>query len=39
MGALAIANVNITVWWKFMFKLMIYLFLTTAIFLGVMALL
>ncbi|EEI19455.1 YfcC family protein [Lentilactobacillus hilgardii] len=39
MGALAIANVNITVWWKFMFKLMIYLFLTSAIFLGIMALL
>lgn len=37
MGALAIAHVNITVWWKFMFKLMIYLFIVTALFLGVMA--
>lgn len=39
MGALTIAHVNITTWWKFMFKLMIYLFLATAIFLGVMAIL
>ncbi|MEE8823365.1 hypothetical protein LASUN_09750 [Lentilactobacillus sunkii] len=37
MGALTIAHVNITTWWKFMFKLMVYLFLATAIFLGVMA--
>ncbi|GEP23974.1 YfcC family protein [Lentilactobacillus diolivorans] len=39
MGALAIAHVNITVWWKFMFKLMIYLLITTMIFLSVLALL
>ncbi len=38
MGALAIAHVNITVWWKFIFKLMVYLLITTIIFLAVMTL-
>ncbi|WP_268912502.1 YfcC family protein [Lentilactobacillus sp. SPB1-3] len=37
MGALAIAHVDITVWWKFTFKLMALLLVATAIFLGVMA--
>ncbi|GAY73402.1 arginine/ornithine antiporter ArcD [Lentilactobacillus kosonis] len=37
MGALAIAHVDITVWWKFTFKLMALLLIATAIFLGVMA--
>ncbi|WP_404814653.1 YfcC family protein [Secundilactobacillus malefermentans] len=39
MGALAIAHVNINIWWKWMFKLMIYIFLITAVFLGVAAIL
>ncbi len=38
MGALAIAHVNISVWWKWIAKLMIYLFIVTAVFLGVLAL-
>ncbi|MGV7989188.1 YfcC family protein, partial [Mycobacterium kansasii] len=37
MGALAIAHVNINVWWKFIAKLMIYLFILTCVFLGIMA--
>lgn len=37
MGALAIGHVNITVWWKFITKLMVILFIATAIFLGVLA--
>lgn len=36
LGALAIAHVNITDWWKFMFKLMIYLFISTIAFLAIM---
>lgn len=39
MGALAIAHVNINVWWKFIAKLMIYLFILTCVFLGIMAIL
>lgn len=39
MGALAVAHVNIGVWWKYMLKLMIYLFIATCVFLGVMAIL
>lgn len=38
MGALAIAHVNISVWWKWIAKLMIYLFIVTAVFLGILAL-
>ncbi|KJW13653.1 YfcC family protein [Levilactobacillus spicheri] len=37
MGAMAVAHINISIWWKFMFKLMIYLFIATCVFLGVMA--
>lgn len=36
LGALAIAHVNITDWWKFMFKLMVYLFISTVVFLAAM---
>lgn len=39
MGALAIAHVNVSVWWKWMLKLMIYLFIVTCVFLGVAAVL
>ena len=39
MGALAIAHVNVSVWWKWMLKLMIYLFIITCVFLGVAAVL
>ena len=39
MGALAIAHVNVSVWWKWMLKLMIYLFIVTCVFLGIAAVL
>ena len=39
MGALAIAHVNISIWWKWMLKLMIYLFIVTCVFLGIAAVL
>lgn len=39
MGALAIAHINISVWWKWIAKLMIYLFIVTSVFLGVLAIL
>ncbi len=39
MGALAIAHINVGIWWKWMLKLMIYLFIATCLFLGIAALL
>ena len=39
MGALAIAHINVGIWWKWMLKLMIYLFVATCLFLGIAALL
>ncbi|WP_461244864.1 YfcC family protein [Secundilactobacillus muriivasis] len=39
MGALAIAHIGIGTWWKWIAKLMIYLFITSCIFLGVLAIL
>lgn len=39
MGALAIAHINISTWWKWIAKLMIYLFIVTCVFLGVLAIL
>lgn len=39
MGALAIAHVNISVWWKWMAKFMVILFLVTCVFLGIAAVL
>ncbi|MBA1434212.1 YfcC family protein [Bombilactobacillus bombi] len=37
MGALAIAHINISVWWKWIAKLMLYLFIVSCIFLGILA--
>ena len=39
MGALAIAHVNISIWWKWMAKFMVILFLVTCVFLGIAAVL
>jgi uncharacterized ion transporter superfamily protein YfcC len=39
MGALAIAHVNISIWWKWTFKLMVYLFIAICLFLGISAIL
>ncbi|MTV83281.1 YfcC family protein [Lactobacillus sp. CRM56-3] len=39
MGALAIAHINISVWWKWIAKLMVLLFIVSAVFLGVLAIL
>lgn len=39
MGALAIAHINISVWWKWIAKLMIYLFIVSCVYLGVLAIL
>ena len=39
MGALAIAHINISTWWKWMAKLMLYLFLAVCVFLGIAAVL
>jgi len=37
MGALAIARIDVTVWWKFMFKLMVIIFVISCIILGIAA--
>ena len=37
MGALAIARIDITVWWKFMLKLMVIIFVISCIILGIAA--
>ncbi len=39
MGALAIAHVNISTWWKWIAKLMVILFVLTCVFLGILAVL
>ena len=39
MGALAIARVDISKWWKWISKLMVILFVVTCIYLGVLAVL
>lgn len=39
MGALAIAHVNISTWWKWIAKLMVILFIVTCVYLGVLAIL
>ena len=38
MGALGIAHVNITVWWKWMFKLMAVLLIVSIVYIGILAL-
>ncbi|KRL62132.1 YfcC family protein [Lactobacillus psittaci] len=37
MGALAIAHINVTIWWKWIAKLMLILFVIIAVFLGLVA--
>lgn len=37
MGALAIARIDVTIWWKFMFKLMAIIFVLSCVILGVAA--
>ncbi len=37
MGALAIARIDVTVWWKFMLKLMVIIFVISCIILGIAA--
>lgn len=39
MGALAIARVDISKWWKWISKLMVILFVVTCIYLGILAIL
>lgn len=38
MGALTIAHVNISTWWKWIAKLMLYIFIVTCVFLGILVL-
>lgn len=39
MGAMAVAHINISTWWKWIAKLMLYLFIAICLFLGISAIL
>ena len=39
MGAMAVAHINISTWWKWIAKLMLYLFIAVCLFLGISAIL